>query len=82
MGSSIGSLSHADQKAACEACADEIVSRIPALAEARGLPTGQLALTVWLALFRDIIGDGSDGPSSVELLALARMSVSGTPDTT
>ena len=82
MGSSIGSLSHADQKAACESCADDIVSRIPALAEARGLPTSQLALTVWLALFRDLVGDGSDGPTVVELLALARVSVSGTPDTT
>jgi len=74
MGSSIGSLPHADQKAACEACADEIISRIPALADARGLPTGQLAMTVWLTLFRDLIGDGSDGPSVAELLALARMS--------
>ncbi len=82
MGSSIESLPYAEQRVACEACADEIVSRIPALAEARGLQTGQLALTVWLALFRDLVGDGVDGPTMAELLALARMAACEPPSDT
>ena len=61
------------QSSACEGLADEIASGIPALAEARGLPTRGVARSLWIALFCDIIGDDDvDGPAACEMFEAAR----------
>jgi len=59
---------------ACEALADDIVAGIPALAEARGLPAGRVALAVWLALFCDLADTEGGGARMGDLFELARHS--------
>ncbi|MEI6984498.1 MAG: hypothetical protein WCK65_00055 [Rhodospirillaceae bacterium] len=60
--------------APCEALADEIVSKIPELAETRGLPPPSVAVAVWLALFCDLVGKASEARMN-ELFVMARRAV-------
>ena len=57
---------------ACTELADEILASIPELAEKRELPTGKVALTIWVSLYCDLIDDDADGPVSEQLFELAR----------
>ena len=72
---SVGFITDSTRRAACEALADEIVSRIPVLAEARGLPTVQVALAAWLALFCDLIGTETDESKVRKLFQMARRAI-------
>ena len=65
---------------AYEALADEIISGIPALAEKCGLSPSRVALTVWHALFFDLIGGDANGPLADELFELARRAVYVSPE--
>ena len=57
---------------ACQALADEILSKVPAQAESRNLPVGRVVRAIWLTLCCDLIGDDADAPAADALFELAR----------